>query len=151
MTSGLSHPSESNSGWDLDFKLSDLFGQVINGGGDRMSETTDPHRLQLENPLDNIGWGLLFLLFGVLALPSGTVEYVSAAAVGAAMLGLNGVRLLVALPLRWFSAILGTVFFVGGIGALVGVRVDVFLLFFVIAGVVTIAGALVQTARATAQ
>jgi hypothetical protein len=52
---------------------------------------------------------------------------------------------------RWFSVILGTVFLVGGTGALVGVHMDVFVLFFLIAGVVTILGALIAPRRATAK
>ena len=46
----------------------------------------------LERRLDDVGWGLLFLAFAALALPNGTAEYASVAAVGAAMLGLNAVR-----------------------------------------------------------
>ncbi len=115
-----------------------------------MDETMNPRKRELQNTFDNVGWGLLFFLFAVLALPSGTAEYVSAAAVGAAMLGLNGLRILVAVPVRWFSIILGTVFLVGGTGALAGAHMDVFLLFFVLAGVITIVGALVGSRRATA-
>jgi hypothetical protein len=116
-----------------------------------MSELIDPHKRDLENRLDNVGWGLLFLLFGVLALPNGTAEYLSAAGVGAAMLGLNLVRVVVAVPVRWFSIILGTAFLVGGSGALAGMHMDVFVVFFVVAGLVTIAGALIQPARAVAR
>lgn len=151
MSSGISSRDEQASGWDLEFEFSDWFGEVITGKGERMDQTMDPRKRELENRLDNVGWGLLFFLFAVLALPSGTAEYVSAAAVGAAMLGLNGLRIIVAVPVGWFSVILGTAFLAGGTGALVGVHLDVFLLFFLIAGVVTILGALVQTVRATAQ
>jgi hypothetical protein len=152
MTSGISNPSEPISGWDLELEFSDWFGEIITGKGERVDETMNPRKRELQNTLDNVGWGLLFFLFAVLALPSGTAKYVSAAAavVGAAMLGLNGIRILVAVPVRWFSIILGTVFLVGGTGALVGVHMDVFLLFFVLAGVITIVGALVGSRRATA-
>jgi hypothetical protein len=150
MTSGVSNPSEPTSGWDLELKFSDWFGEIISGKGERVDETMDPRKRELQNTFDNVGWGLLFFLFAVLALPSGTAEYVSAAAVGGAMLGLNGLRILVAVPVRWFSVILGTVFLVGGTGALVGVHMDIFLLFFVLAGVITIVGALVGSRRATA-
>jgi hypothetical protein len=111
----------------------------------------DPHKRDLENRLDNIGWGLLFLLFGVLALPNGTAEYLSAAGVGAAMLGLNLVRVVVAVPVRWFSIVLGTAFLVGGSGAMAGQHMDVFVVFCVVAGVVTIAAALAQPRREVAQ
>ena len=151
MTSGVSNPSEPTSGWDLELKFSDWFGEIISGKGERVDETMDPRKRELQNTFDNVGWGLLFFLFAVLALPSGTAEYVSAAAVGAAMLGLNGLRILVAVPVRWFSVILGAAFVAGGSGAMAGMHMDVFVVFFVLAGVVTIVGALVKPRTATAQ
>jgi hypothetical protein len=111
----------------------------------------DPHKKELEERLDSVGWGLLFLLFGALALPNGTAEYASAAIVGAVMLGLNAARIVLDVPVRWFSIILGTVMAVAGSGALAGVHMDVFVLFFVFAGVVTIAGAALKPRRAVAQ
>jgi hypothetical protein len=66
------------------------------------------------------------------------------------MLGLNGIRILISVPLRWFSVILGAALVVGGTGALAGLHTDVFLLFFVIAGVVTISGALVAPRKVVA-
>ena len=151
MASGASNPDEQSPGWDIEFKLSDWWDGIVNGEGGRMGEVTDPHKLELQNRFDTVGWGLLFLLFGVLALPNGTAQYVSAAAVGAAMLGLNGLRILVAVPVRWFSVILGAAFVAGGSGAMAGMHMDVFVVFFVLAGVVTIVGALVKPRTATAQ
>jgi hypothetical protein len=142
---------EDSTGWDLEFRLSDWWHELVDNEGDQMGEITDPRQRELQNTFDNVGWGLLFLLFGVLALPNGTTEYVSAAAVGAAMLGLNALRIVFAVPVRWFSIILGTAFLVGGSGALAGLHMDVFVVFFVVAGLVTIAGALVQPARAVAR
>ena len=106
---------------------------------------------ELEDRFDNIGWGLLFLLFAVLALPNGTAQYATAAAVGAAMLGLNVVRVAAAVPVGWFSITLGGAFLVGGTGALAGVHTDIVMLFFVMAGVVTIGGAIFTPRRLPAQ
>ena len=150
MTDNAAEKNDDGRGWHLEFSLWDWCVCLFPGMGDEMSELTDPHKRDLQSRFDTVGWGLLFLLFGVLALPSGTVEYASAAAVGAAMLGLNAVRIVADVPVRWFTIILGSVFVVGGSGALVGIHMDVFLLFFVLAGVVTIAGALVQPARSSA-
>ena len=115
-----------------------------------MSETVDSRKRELESRFDAVGWGLLFLLFGALALPRGTAEYASAAAVGAAMLGLNGVRVAAGVPVRWFSVILGAAILVAGSGALVSVHMDAFVLFFVLAGAVTIGSAIFSPRRATA-
>jgi hypothetical protein len=117
----------------------------------QMGETMDPHRRGLEDRLDTVGWGLIFLLLGALALPNGTAEYAAAAAVGVAMLGLNALRIVLDVPVRWFGIILGTVMAVAGSCALVGVKMDVFVLFFAFAGVVTIAGAVLRPRRVAAQ
>jgi len=116
-----------------------------------VSESVNPGKLGLEERFDAVGWGLLFLLFGALALPKGTTEYASAAAVGAAMLGLNGMRVAAGLPVSWFSVVLGAAILVAGSGALVSVHMDVFVVFFVIAGVVAIGSAIFQPRRVTAQ
>ena len=114
-------------------------------------DSMDAHHTQLENKFDAMGWGLLFLLFAALALPNGQAEYASAAIVGGLMLALNVARIAVDVPVRWFSVILGTVMLVAGSGALAGVHMDVFVLFFVLAGAVTIGGALVGSKRAVVQ
>jgi hypothetical protein len=151
MTSGVSSSEERSPGWDLEFKVSEWFDGLFQAEGDQMGESIDPSKRELEDRFDTIGWGLLFLLFGALALPNGTAEYASAAVVGAAMLGLNVLRIVLDVPVRWFSIILGTVMLVAGSGALAGVKMDVFVLFFVLAGAVTIAGAVVKPRRAVAQ
>jgi hypothetical protein len=100
------------------------------------------YKKRLEAKLDTIGWGLLFLLIAALALPSGPVEYASVAAVGAFMIILNLARVGLGVPVRWFSAVLGASTAMAGGGALVGVRMDALVLFFALAGALTIAGAL---------
>jgi hypothetical protein len=105
----------------------------------------------LESRFDTIGWGLLFLLFGAVAMPMGTAAYASIAAVGGLMVGLNAARVIAGVAVRWFSAILGTALFVAGCGALAGLHMDAFVLFFALAGAVTIVGALVRPVRAVAQ
>jgi hypothetical protein len=150
MASGVSSPGERSPGWDIELTLSDWWQAIVNGDGDRMDEIKNPRRRELVDRFDNIGWGLLFLLFAVVALPSGVVQYASAAAVGGAMLVLNAARVVAAVPIRWFSIILGGAFLIGGGAALGGIHMDVFLLFFVLAGVVTIAGAIFKPRRAIA-
>lgn len=66
------------------------------------------------------------------------------------MLGLNLVRVLLGVAVGWFSMVLGTAMLVAGGGALVGVHMDVFVLFFALAGVVTMGGALIRPKRAVA-
>ena len=79
----------------------------VNGKGDGVSGSRDKNTKQLEKRLEAFGWGLLFLLFAALALPNGNAEYASAAAVGAAMLGLNLVRVPLGVAFGWFSMVVG--------------------------------------------
>lgn len=149
MSPGPSSPDEESAGWHLEFKYSDWWDEVVSGRGDPMGEAMDIDKMELDSRYDTVGWGLLFLLFGVLAFPRGTAQYASVAIVGAAMLGLNGLRFLADLPMPWFSSIFGAVMLVAGVTALAGLHVDVFVLFFLVAGVVTIAGALIEPRRTT--
>ena len=72
------------------------------------------------------------------------------AVIGGLMLLLNAIRVTVDVPVGWFSVILGSAMLAAGGGALTGVHMDFFALIFVIAGVVTIGGALLRPTRATA-
>ncbi len=122
-----------------------MTGSTGRGSGEGESMGTSARR-DLEGRFDSIGWGLLFILCGAIAMPSGTTEYAIVAAVGALMLGLNGARLLAGVPVRWFTIVLGGATLVAGAGALGGVAIDAFVLFFVLLGVLTIGGALVRIA-----
>lgn len=110
-----------------------------------MNGSLGARKHDLQGRFDAVGWGLLFLFFAALALPSGNVEYVSVAALGGLMLALNVVRVAVDVPIRWFSVILGASMLVGGGAAVLGVKMDLFVIFFALAGLVTIAGAFSRT------
>ncbi len=104
----------------------------------------DGRQRDLERRFDAIGWGLVFLLFAALAMPRGTVEYAAVAGIGGALLLLNAARAISGLPLRWFSIVLGGALTIAGSGALGGVHMDAFVLFFVLAGVVNIGAAILR-------
>ena len=134
-------------GWLLRFF--GWYGRLMNGRDDQM-DSMDVGKRDLQSRFDTIGWGLLFLLFGALAMPNGTGEYAAVAAIGAAMLLLNVVRRLADVEVRWFSIVLGGALFIAGCGALSGMHMDAFVLFFVLAGVVNILAALLRPRPATA-
>lgn len=113
-------------------------------------EPMDAHKRDLESRFDSVGWGLLFLFLAALAIPQGTAEYVAVAVIGGLMLLLNAIRVTLDVSVSWFSVILGSAMLAAGGGALTGVHMDFFALIFVIAGVVTISGALLRPPRATA-
>lgn len=115
------------------------------GGPKRLGRIRDTPGWTLEARLDEVGWGLLFLLFAAALLPSGVAEYALVAGVGFLMLGLNVTRRAAGIEVRWFSIILGTVAVIAGVGAVAGVMIDALALFFLALGVVTIGGAVVRS------
>jgi hypothetical protein len=84
---------------------------------------------------------LFFLFLAALALPSGTAEYVSVAVIGGLLVALNVARVATDVPVQWFGLIAGTSMLVGGAAAVYGARIDLFVLFFGLAGLITIAAA----------
>jgi hypothetical protein len=127
----------------------DWRGGLVNGGGDRMDDI-ERNRRDLEQRSDTVGWGLVFFLFAALAMPNGTGEYIAVTAVGGGMLALNAIRRTLDIPIRWFSVVLGGALLVAGCGALGGLHMDAFVLFFVLAGLVNVAAAVLRPRRATA-
>ncbi len=110
-----------------------------------MAQTTIPAPARsLPARFDSAGWGLLFILFGALALPRGEAESALVALTGAGMLVLNAARLRAGIEVSWFGVVLGMVAVVAGLGALVGAPVPAVPLFFVLLGLATIVGALVR-------
>lgn len=128
--------------------LEDAFRDWLTDEGGRRTPASSTHpadgRSILDRRLESIGWGLLFFLLAAFALPSGPVEYAVVATIGGLIVGLNAVRLAASLPISWFGVVLGTALLVAGSGALLGYRLDAFVVFFVLAGVVTIAGAIIR-------
>ena len=108
------------------------------------------NRRDLEQRFDTVGWGLVFFLFAALAMPNGTGEYIAVTAVGGGMLALNAIRRALDIPIRWFSVVLGGALPVAGCGALGGLHMDAFVLFFVLAGLVNVGAAILRPRRATA-
>jgi uncharacterized membrane protein YhhN len=115
--------------------------------GDEGDVVDENRRKRLEKNLDDVGWGLLFLAFAAVALPRGNAEYTAIAVVGAGMLVLNAVRIALAIPISWFSTILGATGLLAGSLALAGTHVDAFVVFCVLAGAVTIVAATIRIVR----
>jgi hypothetical protein len=67
--------------------------------------------------------------------------YAAVAGVGVLLLGLNAARAVTAIRVRWFSITVGTWAVIGGLGAMAGLRIDAFALFFLLLGLVTVGAA----------
>lgn len=99
-----------------------------------------PHRT-LDDRFQTAGEGLLFLLIAAVALPSGTTAYAAVAAVGVLLLGLNAARIAAGIRVRWFSITVGAWAVIGGVGAMAGLKIDAFALFFLLLGLVSLGSA----------
>jgi hypothetical protein len=96
------------------------------------------HR-DLPGRIEAIGWGLLFLMSGVLLLVPGLPEGTWLVGLGLLMLGLNATRLFIGLPLDRFGVIIGAGAVLAGLGAMAGMEVPVFALGLIAWGLAIIA------------
>lgn len=87
----------------------------------------EPGKVELNKRLERISWGLFLIMLGGFALvPSGQLP--SGAwliGLGVILLGLNGVRSMMDIPISWFTTVLGAVALVAGSGDIAGVDVPV--------------------------
>lgn len=101
--------------------------------GRRLADGSDASSTRRER-LDTIGWGLVFVLVGTLALPDSDTKYALVAGVGVLMLGLNAALLAIDHRFDLVTVVLGATALIAGSGALAGLRVDAFALFFLLLG-----------------
>lgn len=101
----------------------------------------------LEARLDAVGWGLLFVVVGAVLLIPDLPAGSWLVAVGAVMVGVSLVRLAMALPIVWTTAIVGIAALVAGVCQLAGFESVAGPLALVVVGLTLIGGAMVGTAR----
>ena len=101
-----------------------------------MNHTQIHGRPPLAHRLDEIGWGLLLLLTGVIwLLPERGVPHgVWLLGAGVILLGMTAVRYLNKIPVSLFTIILGIIAFAAGLSAMAGVSLPLFSLFLIVAG-----------------
>ena len=109
-----------------------------------MGLATDMARRDLPGTIEAIGWGLLFLMTGVLALIPGLPDGTWLAGLGVLLLGLSAVRWVLGLSPEWFTVILGSVALLGGLGAMVGITIPWFAYLLILSGLAIIAGQVVR-------
>ncbi len=109
-----------------------------------MGMATNMAQRDIPSRIDAIGWGLLFLMTGTLALIPGLPDGTWLAGLGILLLGLTGGRLILGLAPEWFTVILGSVALLAGLGGMIGVAVPGFALLLILCGVAVIAGQLVR-------
>jgi hypothetical protein len=107
-----------------------------------MGMATNMAHHDLPRRIDAIGWGLLFLMSGVLFLIPGLPEGTWLVGLGLLMLALNATRLFIGLPLDRFGVLIGSGALLAGLCTMAGMEVPVFALLLVAFGLAIIAGQL---------
>ncbi len=107
-----------------------------------MGMAVDTARREITRRIDAIGWGLVLLMTGVLALIPGLPDGTWLVGLGLLILALNAVRLVIGLPLDRFGVVLGSGAILAGIGTLAGLQVPVFALLLIACGLAVISGQL---------
>lgn len=102
----------------------------------------------LNRRIDEIGWGLFFLVTGaVLLVPDKVPGGTWLMAVGLILLGINGVRRVNDIPISVFTVVLGILALAAGIGDLLGVKLPLFAVLLIIIGVSVIVRQFMAYAR----
>ncbi len=109
-----------------------------------MTSLANPMSRQLESRIDAFGWGLFFLVSGVVLLAPGLPDGTWLLGVGAILVGLSAFRWMQALPVSGFAVALGLVATVSGVGAIAGVAIPGFSLLMILCGVALVLGQLVR-------
>ena len=104
------------------------------------ADSTSADNTNLVHRLDVLGWGIFFLMTGVLMLFPSLPEGTWLVGLGVLLLGLAAVRVGLGLAFEWFGVILGTGALVAGFGTIAGIYIPVFALFLVACGLALIAG-----------
>lgn len=105
-----------------------------------MTSRADSNRPDVESRLDAIGWGLLFLVTGVVLLIPNLPNGSWLIAVGGVLLAMTAVRFVLGAHVSWFVAILGVVATMSGIGEATGYDLPGIEVFLILCGVAMILG-----------
>jgi hypothetical protein len=108
-------------------------------GGAQMALAPRQTSHDLAGRLDAIGWGLLFLVTGVLLLVPDAPDGSWLAGVGAILLGVSAAKWLLGVGASWFMVILGGVGLVAGLGEMAGYDVPGLSLVLILCGAALIA------------
>jgi hypothetical protein len=101
-----------------------------------------PARHELNGRLESISWGLFLIMLGGFALLKSVPEGTWLVGAGVIMLGLNAVRLVLGIPISWFTIILGAIALLSGLGSVYGVSVPAGPLLIILIGLSIIVRAL---------
>jgi hypothetical protein len=116
--------------------------------GSEMTSTMRSVQEDLESRIDSAGWGLFFLMTGVMLLVPGLPAGSWLIGVGILLIGLSVLRAMLRLPVSPFGVMMALVLVATGLGEAAGVAVPWFALMLVLCGMALVIGQLVRRPRA---
>jgi hypothetical protein len=118
--------------------------------GWNMTERERATRAELDKRVDVLGWGVLFVVLGVVGLAPDLPEGAWLIAAGLVFIGVSVVRAIVRLPVSGFTTIVGVVALAAGIGSVAGLDAAVWPLVLIVLGLSLIVGVVYRAARPSA-
>ena len=104
-------------------------------------------RTELDKRVDILGWGVLFVVLGVVGLTPDLPEGSWLIAAGVVFLGVSVVRAILRLPVSGFTTVVGVIALVAGVGSVAGLEAAVWPLVLIVLGLSLIGGAVYRTVR----
>jgi hypothetical protein len=112
-----------------------------------MAQTLGTSRRDLDGRLDTVGWGLFFVMSGVVLLVPGLPDGSWLIGLGALFLGLSAVRYTTGLPVSGFGVVVGIFAIAAGACAIAGLAAPLFALLLVGCGLVLVTRELTRHSR----
>jgi hypothetical protein len=104
-------------------------------------------RTELDKRVDILGWGVLFVVLGVVGLAPDLPDGAWLIAAGLVFIGVSVVRAIVRLPVSGFTTVVGVVALAAGLGSVAGLEAAVWPLMLIVLGLSLIVGAVYRTMR----
>ncbi len=104
-------------------------------------------RTELDKRVDILGWGVLFVVLGVVGLTPDLPEGSWLIAAGVVFLGVSVVRAILRLPVSGFTTVVGVIALVAGVGSVAGLEAAVWPVVLIVLGLSLIGGAVYRTVR----
>lgn len=102
---------------------------------------------ELSGRVDTVGWGVLFVVLGVVGLTPGLPEDAWLIAAGLVLVGVSLARAILRLPVSGFTTVLGVVALAAGIGSITGLDTATGPLVMIVLGLSLVVGAVYRTMR----
>jgi hypothetical protein len=114
-----------------------------------MGERERATRAELDKRVDTLGWGVLFVVLGVVGLAPDLPEGAWLIAAGLVFIGVSVVRAILRLPVSGFTTVVGLVALAAGIGSVAGLDTATWPLVLIVLGLSLVVSVVYRMVRPT--